>query len=663
MACFTEILEDGNLSHMECAIAQRLSKNVQFFESFSPPMHTLLMRPPALYQLLLNEEGINIYQIHTKEFLFPVHNGFHTMIEASKQIATNPLQNPRWNITTNNLSLSYLDEVRFPNTGKIVGNMIDYAMQHEPMDTLSMHLPSRFLPTTTLFGLAGGLFLEYLLAEYDFIHTLLIFEEQYDFFRISCCFVDYEILFSKVSPHSCYLFVENIVDRSLVRRFYQEHQITSNFVRLELELYNTPKIQEIKSIVTAEHNANTRGWGTYEDEMVGVKNHQHNLNLTLNTLRIPVLCSPSKIHMPICIIGNGSSLDHLIPFIRNNQNNMILFSSGTALRRLIQEGIRPDFQIEIERLDYLPAILKEAGLGSIPVIGGNIVNTGVFDIAKEGYIFLRGSSAMSYANKAHCILEYTYPLVGNAATALAMQFSDTIVLCGLDSGYKKGHSKHAHGSIYEHNPKWRTSEYTLPKDAIPTRGNLGDDIYTDPLFTLSRQMYEYAIENYQPKTVYNLSDGAYIQGAIPTLPNTLTFMQTGKKAKIKVIKKSFSTEKKNVFSDCKPLLMNRLIESYIEDIFHILNRNISTKQEFFLLIDRATKHIQTIRRTQEHIGILMQGTMFHGLNTMFMLMVYTKTKDIASLHRNLVEIFHSGCKLILEHHTTAHVSAHISNSL
>ena len=45
---------------------------------------------------------------------------------------------------------------------------------------------------------------------------------------------------------------------------------------------------------------------------------------------------------------------------------MILFSCGTALKPLLKAGVTPDFQIEIDRHDYLDEVLKDAPLGEIP---------------------------------------------------------------------------------------------------------------------------------------------------------------------------------------------------------------------------------------------------------------------------------------------------------
>ena len=54
-------------------------------------------------------------------------------------------------------------------------------------------------------------------------------------------------------------------------------------------------------------------------------------------------------NMPAIIVGNGPSLDKEIDFLRKNQDNFVIFCSGSALKPLYKAGITPDFQVEIER--------------------------------------------------------------------------------------------------------------------------------------------------------------------------------------------------------------------------------------------------------------------------------------------------------------------------
>lgn len=636
---FLETIEHGTQSEIQKAVGSRLATNAAFFQQNHPEIYTLLTRPPKEYQLLIDEQGINVYQIESKQLVYGKDENGHKMVAASRAQAHTPLSNPDWKLYSNNMGISPFDEGRFPQTGKIINTLITGTMKKEEIGSSTMHLPSRFLPTTTLLGLAGGLFLEYMAENYDFIHSLIIFEENYDFFRISCCFVDYPRLFSIVRPKSCFLFVESLIDRKLIQTFFSRHRISTNFVRLELMQYESPRMKEAREVIQAEQNANARGWGTFEDEMVGVINHEKNIDTSVKKLKTPILSKPEKQRIPICVIGAGPSLDELLPYLQENQDRMILMSAGTALRPLIKAGIKPDFQVEIERMDYLPGVLEEAGLGDVPLIGGNIVNPGVLALAEESYLFLRGSSTSSYAGMPKCIVEYAFPYVGNAAFSLALHFSDVVLMAGMDCGYKKGKSRHADNSMYkiEDSKYFEGKEAMLPKDAVPTRGNFSDDIYTDSLYTLSREMYEFAILEHRPKAVLNLSDGAFIGGTTPLRARQLKLDTAARQKAIRGIKKAFLHKPKEVFREIQSTDLSSEIERFRQGLFTILDRKVTTKREFFDLIDEASAYSRKFKSEQPFGGILMDGTTLHILNTMFILMMHVQKTDIAKTYESMLQ--------------------------
>ncbi|MFW6307187.1 MAG: 6-hydroxymethylpterin diphosphokinase MptE-like protein [Campylobacterales bacterium] len=479
---FLQVIENGTCEECERALAKRLELNSSFFKKHYKKVYPLLTREPSNYQLYVGEDGINIYNLVNKNFVYPKKEGKHTFVDISKQFATNPLNNPLWRLSNNDIYINKMEIEKFEQSGAIQNRVVEMGLRNEDLHKGILHLPSNMLPVTSLFGLGGGLYLEYLQNSFEYIHSLLVFEESYDFFRISCCFVDYPALFKRMGSESLYFFVEDIIDRKLIKSFFTKRRLTSNYIRLELTLYSTPKIEEVKKIVRLEQYSNSRGWGTYEDEMIGVRNSKRNMSIKDGKLKYPTLAHPKKLNYPICVVGNGTSLDDLIPFLQKNKNSMIIISCGTALKPLRNNGIKPDFQLEIERLPFLKKILKDSEIEDIPIIGANIVDSSTLEASKEAYVFMRGSSAPTYLKKPKFTLEHSYPFVGNAGLAFALEFASPIYLVGLDMGYKKGRSKHAKNSFYG------DEDNLLPKDAVETKGNLSDDIYSTPLFSLSREM-------------------------------------------------------------------------------------------------------------------------------------------------------------------------------
>ena len=292
------------------------------------------------------------------------------MLEQNLALAENPLNNPAYTIHTNHLALHKLDEKNLPLTANACNPIIELMMK-DFNGANRFHLPTHFLPNLTIFGLLGGMFLQFLLEKGYYFHSLLLFEEDIDLFRISLYFVDYPLLFESVNERSCYIFVKSLVQREFVQNYFTHRRITNNFLRLELCLYDSPKLKQAQDEVAQSYAMNARGWGSFDDEMIGVKN-------------------------AFCVVGNGASLDSLLPFIKENADKMIIFSCGTALKPLKNVGIEPDFHIEIERIDYLKDVLESAPLGETTLLCGNMVQPSALELAKEAYIFMRGGSASAY---------------------------------------------------------------------------------------------------------------------------------------------------------------------------------------------------------------------------------------------------------------------------
>lgn len=637
---FLRQLRSGSQQELEQALSKRLEHNAAFFQSRYPNFYRLLTLKPHLYQLVVDERGFNIANRQDGSFVYPIAEGRHQMYRASEVLADIPLGNPKWKISSNAQRIPVMDANRFPDTAKIVREMIDAARESFPIIEGNKHLPHAFLPVTTLFGLGGGLYLEMLRESHLFIHALLIFEELYDFFRISCCFIDYPALFEQLGPKACFLFVQDIPDRKIVKQFFADRKIASNFTRLELSLYETPKMAEVRQIVELEQASNSRGWGTFEDEMIGVRNSLKNIDLQSQKLAHPVLTKPTRTNVPVCVVGNGPSLDELLPFLKANQDKMIIFSAGTALKPLCAQGIRPDFQIEIERLDYLPDVLEDAGLSDIPLLAGNIVHPRNLEIAQEAYLFLRGSSSISYANAPQAVIEYTFPFVGNAALSLASLFSEQVLLCGLDMGYKEGRTKHASGSMYGE------EKAEIPKDAVKVKGNFSDDIYADSIFALSREVAEILLFRSPDVSVHNLSDGAYIKGTHPTRPESLELPSCDKQAAIQNIKQSFQDDPTKVFGKTDRDEFDEKFTLYRQTLLEILQTKVSDKKEFFHVMDQASGFIEGQRRSNPFIGVLLGSSLLHVFNAMFILMMHVQSNEIGKLHHQMCERVMVGLDLL-----------------
>lgn len=634
-----------HLQALELYSAKRYAINMDFFSHVNEKLFKQLQHEPTHYNLYLDSQniGLNIIDLEQKAFCYPTHTRedgtlIHSMIEHNLNLSCKPLNNKAYTLHTNHLSLHKLDSDKIPLTADICNTIIEM-MQSDFGRGKGFHLPSYFLPSTTIFGLLGGMFIQFLLEQGYSFHSLLLFEEDIDMFRISLYFIDYPLLFERVNERSCYIFVKDLIHKAFVQNYFSSRRITNNFLRLELQLYDSPKLESAARVVAESYALNSRGWGSFDDESIGVRNTFENLRSSApGILSYPLLHLPERVNAPICVVGNGASLNNLLPFIKENEEKMIIFSCGTALKPLKNAGIKPDFQIEIERIAYLRGVLESAPLEDTPLLCGNMVQPNALALAKEAYLFMRGGSASAYFGGAQSVIEFAAPYVGNAGFALACLLTEEVLICGLDCGYIKGESKHARGSFYG------DEDTQIPKNAYKVQGNSECEVYADALFSLSSAMMSKAIATFTPRLVINLGNGAYINGTRSVKSDDFTLRSIDKKSEIAKLKTYMCANKKSVLPQ-QGFYIDEIM-SYKRDILDCFcsshGGGVASKKDLFARIDSVHSLSLKYSSSTPFVGVLFEGTIAHILHTIMLCALHIPHDDMALFYARCVNIIESG---------------------
>jgi hypothetical protein len=612
-------------------LRDRFSKNLNFFKVKDKKLFDKIGAKPTLFGLVADSGGVNILNLSTNTLVYPTdENGRHTAIASSIEMAKNPLSHTKW-AKGFEINPFYMTMSQLEITANACKNIFGYA-HTQGMNPTSISLSDSYMPFAAIYGLGGGFVLEVMLEEYRQIDSLFIYEPFDDFFAISAYFVDYEELYSRVGH--LMLIVGEPPSSADIRTFLVSNRFMSLYPRLELTMYAAPQIGEVKNSVRIEAGSLFRGFGTYEDEMIGWHNSQK--NCSYENLKYPVLTNPhKKLNFSICVVGNGASLDESIEFLRQNQEKMIIFSAGTALRTLLKNGIKPDFQIEIERTDYLGDILVEAGAAGVDMIAASVVDSNTLEASKaEKFIFFRDYTAISYLDAPKFLLQNSSPFVGNAALSLAVALSKSVFLCGVDVGYKRGKTIHSKDSIYE-------EETALPEGSVRVKANFEDsEVYSNHLFNLSRTVLEFAISQNKDVKVTNLSDGAFIMGATPrkeALP------LGGDKTKAKeLLKTFFSQEKEKVFGKNGLNGIEKEIDVLKNELLAIFTRKVENKRDFFEVIRIFEKFCAFKESKKDILFFLFGGSLKHMVFSLCVSVLHIEVKDFDEFYRNLCSCFFSG---------------------
>ncbi|MDR3163012.1 MAG: DUF115 domain-containing protein [Helicobacteraceae bacterium] len=591
MGIFEQLWEATPEEALKIALG-RFAKNRRFFES--SPLKRFFAQPNKRLSIYVGGDGINIKEgdrllhdsllVHAQKLSCDPLNRYHAVRIANLEAADNP---------------------NSPYTAEGINAIIEIARNDRDFTEDSVHFDMTSpLPVVVFYGVRNGLCIEMLQDRLK--NGAILYESDPEWFVISCYFLDYERLLAKSM-----LIVSGRVDEKAITRFLAANMIVNSFLRLELTLADDPLTRDAKLAIGAAHSQLLRGWGTAEDEMIGVRN-------TLKNRDLPFLYNSKRQNFPIAVAGSGPSLNGLLDFLREESSRLIIFSCGTALKPLLSAGIRPDFQIEIERTAFLAAVLKEAPLGGIPLIAAAVVSPETIRSAESAFVFARDSSAAAALTSGCEIARFSSPVVGNAALALALKFSSRIYLCGLDAGFRRNAKRHAENSFYD--DRGDSAGY-----AMPTRGNFSADIWTTPLLAQSRSVMEMALAAYDGE-VFNLSDGAFIKGTKP-LKDIRRVMTSGadKESVIDGIKAAF---RRGDFVAKNAL---RLREQADEMVGRLKNRASATRAELFEAVSSA---VSESRLSAEEL--ILRGSFWHLLHALLKSLMAVGRSDISDLYERMI---------------------------
>ena len=259
-------------------------------------------------------------------------------------------------------------------------------------------------------------------------------------------------------------------------------------------------------------------WGFFEDETISLT---HTLS-NISTYKFPVILASAKQknrQQPVFIIGNGPSLDSAYEYLKENRENALFISCGTALKPLLDNGIVPDIHVEMERTAKLFEWIDKVGhkdkLKEMPLICLNTVYPEILKLFKQAFVILKPRDAgtafiQEFISDKYAEIYNCNPTVTNAATAsaVAMGFKN-LYLFGVDYGFKSEEHHHSKDSVYFTNAD--DLNIGKMKGAMKVKGNFGGEVYTTHHFDGSRMTLEMLLQENPDVNCVNTSDGAKVQ--------------------------------------------------------------------------------------------------------------------------------------------------------
>ena len=441
--------------------------------------------------------------------------------------------------------LAYEAFVKQPNRDNLIlgyagGKLIHYS-HHKMVRKIQEHLAGMEeeeskLPETVksmlLFGMGAGYQLEALSDSRD-IEKLFVCEPNRDYFFASLFAIDWAAILNKVEEkrHRIYLNIgddgTNLV-RDLLSQFHSigTHIIANTYLTLgydnEVLLPAVDKLREdLRLIVAMGEN--------FEHSRFGTAHTQWAVENNIGFYRkdgVPALGKKLG-DVAVFVVGNGPSLDKLMPLLKGERENAIVISCGTALQAMYINGIVPDFHAEVESnrasFDWASRIGDKAYLKQINFISCNGVHPDTAELYKNTYLaFKEGESSTVLMRELFPELDlpylhFSYPTVSNLVVnyVLEMGFKQ-VYLFGVDLGMvdvKHHHSKSS--GYYKKDGKELFNHEEQVDTSLVVPGNLRPYVNTKFEFNMSKSVIEKTLAAFSDADVYNLNDGAKIAGSPP----------------------------------------------------------------------------------------------------------------------------------------------------
>jgi len=319
------------------------------------------------------------------------------------------------------------------------------------------------------------------------------------------------------------------------------------------------------------------GWGFFEDEIISIIHTLSNAKEQFPYILGKNFFDNKLKDKPVFIVGNGPSLDDSIEFIKENANNVVVLSCGTALKPVLDAGITPDFHIEMERsaelYKWVDAVGHKEKLKQINVIALNTVYTKILKLFKNAYLLAKPKDGgtdflYQYIDKDRFPpVDGCNPTVSNAAVSAAIYLGfKNLYLFGVDLGFIDEEHHHSKSSIYYQ--KGSHAERKEMKGDMTVKGNFTEEVFTTQHFDNSRSSIEILLEKNPDVNCYNCSNGAYIQLTKPLQIeeiSDLILIDEKERLLTNLLRDSFSYE------EFKQLNLNTLFKEKLVDIKRAIN--------------------------------------------------------------------------------------------
>jgi hypothetical protein len=422
---------------------------------------------------------------------------------------------------------------------------------------------NRYSSTTVFLGVGTGLHIVHYLNSTE-LRDLILIEPDIDNFCLSTYFLDYAEIDKRIR---LVLHVGPDMPESQLDILFRESPITmSSWLRI-LPAYPSGNFVDLINRLHLRWRELTEIFVPFDREVRNLCYGMQNLKAQLPINHIsPKLSENSR----VAIVASGPSLLGDIPWLKQNQDNLIILAAHSAVKVLKQHNIKPDFQcsldteIEDDLMDKLDLYYD------VPYVSYYKADPNV--LRKFERVLLINEENKANPVKFLNFLHNTHPTTGNLTTSFAIFCQPSeIYFIGLDLGFKDLRQEHVSG--YWLGEADIVAEYVQSAQVTANFPESEGIIHTQSYYNNARMSIEQAIKPFveSGKKVFNLADGARIVGAEAAHSVNITLSAYPEKSQdiLAIIQDGFSTNVEQVWVAYKTPgneLLSTIRESLLESI-------------------------------------------------------------------------------------------------
>lgn len=459
-----------------------------------------------------------------------------------------------------------------------------------------------------VFGLGLAKHLQDMMSDVD-VNNLFLCEPNIDFFYASLFVTDYSKIISKADKYNRRVYINLGGDGSnyfydLMSQFYQvgAYSIADTYM---MAGYFNSNMQKSIFDLRSELKVVLALGEYYDHAKYGIAHTYYSVDGHHRFMRNTFSRNDYDAYkLPIFIVGNGPSLDECIEYLKKYKDEVYVVSCGTALKALHANGITPDFHSEIEQnratFDWVSQINDPDYLKRINLLSVNGIHPDTAALFKSTLLCFKDGEASTYifsqGLQKHNIniasLSFAYPTVTNLVINFFIRWGfKYFYLFGVDLGYhdvRKHHSSHS--SYYTDTGEEIYDYQSLHGGGLPVKGNFSDFVFTKPEFDVSRKLLGQAISQAGHKIeVYNCSNGSFISGAVPLLPeNILLVSDSVEKERYleELLEQTFYSSFSGYAEEIYSQFDQKKFSASMDEWLGIVKNDISSQKQARVIIDK-----------------------------------------------------------------------------